>query len=222
MESVNCPSCGALLPLRDPGLPYSTCEYCQSLIRRQDGTAETVGTVASLPLDVSPIQIGTTFAFDGNRAMAVGRVRWGWQDGSWNEWFLRADDGSAYWLGEAMGTYMLTSGCPAVLEVPAIKNFADGNPIAVGAAVNAGGKWLTATDVKEAACLGSEGDLPFSTLPGRTMTNVDFRNADGDALSVQRDDDGTTAWLGRWNDLAGLQPKNLRQIEGWAMPGTLA
>jgi hypothetical protein len=54
------------------------------------------------------------------------------------------------------------------------------------------------------------------------MINVDFRNAEGDALSVQRDADGTTAWLGRWSDLAGLQPKNLRPLEGWTLPGTLA
>jgi len=184
--------------------------------------AEAVGTVASLPLDVSPIQIGTTFSLDGNTAQAVGRVRWGWQDGSWNEWFLRADDGRPYWLAEAMGMYMLTSEYPAVLEVPAIRNFVDGNPIAVEATVKAGGKWLEATDIKEATCLGSEGDLPFPTLPGRTMINVDFRNAEGDALSVQRDADGTAAWLGRWSDLAGLQPKNLRPLEGWTLPGTLA
>lgn len=222
MESVNCPSCGALLALRDPGLPYSTCSYCQSLIRRGDGVAEAVGTVATLPLDVSPIQIGTMFTIEGSSAIAVGRVRWGWADGSWNEWFLRADDGRRYWLGEAMGMYMLTSEYPPALEVSAIRNFASGFPIALEATVKAGGKWFRAVDVKEASCLGSEGDLPFPTLPGRKMANVDFRNADGDALSVQRDDDRTSAWLGRWSDLAGLQPRALRRIEGWTMPGGLA
>ncbi len=222
MESLNCPSCGAALPVRDPALPYSTCAYCQTLVRRGAGTVEAVGTVAALPPDVSPIQIGTTTTHDGIAATVVGRVRWGWTDGSWNEWFLRAADGRAFWLGEAMGMYMLTSEYPAVLDVPAIKNFADGNPMARDCTVKAGGKWLTATDIKEARCLGSEGDLPFATLPGRTLLNVDFRGAEGEALSVQRDADGTTAWLGVWTDLAGLKPANLRQIEGWTIPKALA
>jgi hypothetical protein len=222
MESLTCPSCGAALPVRDPALPYSTCAYCQTLVRRAAGSVEAVGTVAALPADVSPIQIGTTVDRDAIAATVVGRVRWGWSDGSWNEWFLRAADGRAFWLGEAMGMFMLTSAYPAVLAVPAIRNFADGNPMARDCTIKAGGKWLTATDIKEAACLGSEGDLPFPTLPGWTMTSVDFRNAAGDALSVQRDADGTTAWLGEWSDLAGLKPANLRQIEGWTRPGALA
>jgi hypothetical protein len=222
MQSLNCPTCGAALPVRDPGLPYSTCASCQTLVRREAGKLESVGTVAALPADVSPIQIGTTIAREGMAATVVGRVRWGWSDGSWNEWFLRAADGRQLWLGEAMGMYMLTSEYSAVLEIPAIQNFAEGNPMARDCTVKAAGKWLTASDIKEARCLGSEGDLPFPTLPGRTMTNVDFRNAAGDALSVQRDADGTTAWLGVWTDLAGLKPGNLRQIEGWTMPRALA
>jgi hypothetical protein len=222
MESLTCPSCGAALPVRDPGLPYSTCAYCQTLVRRGEGGVEAVGTVAAVPADVSPIHIGTRVNRDGIAATVVGRVRWGWSDGSWNEWFLRAADGRHFWLGEAMGMFMLTSEYPAVLDAPGIRNFAEGNPMAVDCTVKAGGKWFTATDIKEATCLGSEGDLPFPTLPGWTMTNADFRNAGGDALSVQRDAQGTTAWLGVWSDLAGLKPGNLRQIEGWAMPGALA
>lgn len=223
MADLTCPSCGAALPLRDPALPYSTCAYCQTLVRRGEaGSVEAVGTVAALPADVSPIQIGTVVNRDGIAATVVGRVRWGWTDGSWNEWFLRAADGRAFWLGEAMGMYMLTSEYPRVLGVPAIFNFVQGNPMARDCTVKADGKWLTATDIKEATCLGSEGDLPFPTLPGWTTTNVDFRNAAGDALSVQRDADGTTAWLGVWSDLAGLKPANLRQIEGWSIPRALA
>lgn len=222
MDNLTCPSCGAQLPVRDPGLPYATCAYCQTLVRRAEGSVEAVGKVAALPADVSPIQIGTTVGRDGIAGTVVGRVRWGWSDGSWNEWYLCAGNGRPFWLGEAMGMYMLTSEYPQVLAVPALSSFVEGEPIARDCTVKAGGKWLTATDIKEAHCLGSEGDLPFATLPGRKMLNVDFRGAGGDALSVQRDADGTTAWLGVWTDLAGLKPGNLRQIEGWKMPEGLA
>lgn len=222
MSEVNCPTCGAGVPARGDGLPYATCAYCRTLLMRHGLTLEAVGTVAELPGDVSPIQIGTRFKAETRALTAVGRVRWGWSGGSWNEWLLIATDGSRHWLGEAMGMYMLTAEYPDALDIPAIRNFAEGNPMAVDATVKAGGQWFHVADIKEASCLGSEGDLPFPTLPGWTMTSVDFRNDAGAALSVQRGRDGTSAWLGLWSNLAGLAPIGLRVLEGWAIPGGMA
>ncbi len=222
MSEVNCPTCGAGVPTRGDGLPYATCAYCRTLLMRHGLTLEAVGTVAELPGDVSPIQIGTRFTAETRALTAVGRVRWGWSGGSWNEWLLIAADGSHHWLGEAMGLYMLTAEYPDALEIPAIRNFAEGNPMAVDATVKVGGQWFHVADIKEASCLGSEGDLPFPTLPGWTMTSVDFRSDAGAAISVQRGRDGTSAWLGRWSDLAGLAPKSLRALEGWTIPGGMA
>jgi hypothetical protein len=47
---------------------------------------------ASLPFDVSPHQLGTGQVVDGARFTVVGRVRWGWADGAWNEWLLQSPD----------------------------------------------------------------------------------------------------------------------------------
>lgn len=222
MSDVNCPTCGAGVPMRGDGLPYATCAYCRTLLMRHGLALEAVGTVAELPGDVSPIQIGTRFTVDARELRAVGRVRWGWSGGSWNEWLLLAADGTRHWLGEAMGMYMLTAEYPAARDIPAIRNFAEGNPMAVDATLKAGGQWFHVADIKDAACLGSEGDLPFPTLPGWAITSVDFRNDAGAALSVQRDRDGTSVWLGQWYDLAGLAPQGLRVIEGWAIPDGMA
>jgi len=90
-----CPQCGAPVPVRGGGLPYAVCAYCQTVIAR-DGMAE-IGTAASLPEDVSPIQLGTGGVVDGARFSVVGRVRWGWADGAWNEWLLQTSDGQALW-----------------------------------------------------------------------------------------------------------------------------
>jgi hypothetical protein len=53
------------------------------------------------------------------------------------------------------------------------------------------------------------------------MTSVDFRSASGEVLSLQRDERATTAWFGDSCDLISLKPGNLRQIEGWTVPGEL-
>jgi hypothetical protein len=205
------------VPVRSATLPYATCAYCQSLLLRTGQGAEDIGKVAELPYDISPIQLGTVLGLEGG-LQVVGRVRWGWDGGSWNEWLAMAPDGTERWLAEAMGMYMLTALSERALAAPAAHRFAGGAAIEPGAYLETDGKGFVATDVKQAECLGSEGDLPFRTLPGRTMTNVDFRAMDGAALSLQRDEDGTKAWIGHWYDLAGLSPKGLRAIEGWVMP----
>jgi hypothetical protein len=199
-------------------MPYTTCAQCQSLVLREGVSVQDVGKVATLPFDVSPIQLGTTFRVGGLHLRAVGRVRWGWADGSWNEWLLQGDDGEHRWLGEAMGAFMLTVERADLLDLPLASEFAGGGAIGVGHEVVIEGVSLRAVDCKEAQCLGSEGDLPFATLPGRTMTSIDFRGPGAEALSLQRDEHGTTAWLGFYSELAGLSPDNLRAIKGWAMP----
>lgn len=218
---LNCPSCGAQVPVRGASLPYATCPYCQTLILRQGLTAEDIGKVAVLPFDISPIQLGTSLNPDGRRLVVVGRVRWAWDGGSWNEWLAIADTGAQFWLAEAAGMYMLTSGWPQLLDRPEVQAFAQGGPITHGDMIEIEGRQLFANDVKQVECLGSEGNLPIPTQIGTRMTSVDFRSSGGEVLSLQRDEQATTAWFGHSRDLAGLKPGNLREIDGWAIPGAM-
>ncbi|MFN3456629.1 MAG: DUF4178 domain-containing protein [Novosphingobium sp.] len=218
---LNCPSCGAQVPVRGPSLPYGTCPYCQTLILREGLRVEDIGKVAVLPYDVSPIQLGTMLVADGRGMTVVGRVRWAWSGGSWNEWLAIAETGAQFWLAEAAGMFMLTAEWPQLLDQPKVRDFARGEVIAPGDVVEVEGRKLFAIDIKQVECLGSEGDLPIPTAIGTRMTSVDFRSASGEVLSLQRDERGTTAWFGDSWDLLSLKPGNLRELEGWTMPGDL-
>ncbi|MGV3510645.1 MAG: DUF4178 domain-containing protein [Novosphingobium sp.] len=207
--------------MRGASLPYATCPYCQTLILRQGLNVAEIGKVAILPFDVSPIQLGTTLSPDGRRLVVAGRVRWAWDGGSWNEWLAIADTGAQFWLAEAAGMYMLTSEWPQLLDQPEIRGFAEGRQITPGDVIGIEGRQLFASDIKLVECLGSEGNLPIPTQIGTRMDSVDFRSAGGEVLSLQRDVRGTTAWLGQSWDLASLKPGNLREIEGWTIPGEM-
>jgi len=220
-SGLSCPSCGAAVPVRSAALPYVTCSYCQTLIRREGGGIEAIGKVAALPFDVSPFQLGSTVGWRGARFTLVGRVRWGWQDGSWNEWFAEGTDGAHRWLGEAMGSFLISEERPDLLDLPPVRAFAAGEPLSPGAMVMVGESLFEASDVKQASCLGSEGDLPFATAIGTAITSVDFRSSGGAALSLQREADGASAWLGEYLELRQLAPANLRAIEGWAIPAEM-
>lgn len=218
MGELPCPSCGAPVPVRSAALPYVTCAYCQTLIRREGEELTAIGKSAVLPFDISPIQLGTSGTFDGGRFEVVGRVRWGWSDGSWNEWFLACGDGRQRWLGEAMGGFMLTWEAPELLERPELAGFASGDEPVRDTRLRIGDEEFAASDFKTAQCLGSEGDLPRATPAGTQLFNIDFRGTAGGALSLQRDAEGATAWLGNALFLSQLAPANLRRLEGWTIP----
>lgn len=218
---LSCPSCGAPVPLAHAALPYAVCGHCQTLILREGDDLKAVGKSAVLPFDVSAIQIGTRGTADNQRFEVIGRVRWGWSDGSWNEWLLQVGAGTA-WLGEAMGLYVLVAEAPELLETPLGREFAGGCDVPLGTTIDVSGAHFTATDIKQAHSLGGEGQLPFPCPADWTMTNVDFRSAEGGALSLQRDADGVSAWLGRYVSLDDLNPVHLRKIAGWKIPDSLA
>lgn len=220
---VNCPNCGAEVSFRSAALPSRICDYCHTILVRRGEGVEAVGKAASLPFDVSPIQIGTSGTFESHRFDVIGRVRWGWTDGSWNEWLLLFDDGRSAWLGEAMGTWMLLFERPlGDLRSRAIDLVTSGQDVPVGLEAEVDGEKLTAGDARPATCIAAEGELPFTAPAGWTIYSVDFRSETGHCASLQREEGGASFYDGRYVTLAELAPRNLRAIEGWPMPAFAA
>lgn len=223
MLSVSCPNCGAEVVFRSAALPSRVCDRCQTiLVRRGDGV-EAVGKAASLPFDVSPVQRGMRGSFETRGFEVLGRIRWGWTDGSWNEWLLLFDDGSNAWLGEAMGQYMLLRERPlGDLNSKAVNLLAAGESVPIGLAGEVDGETLTAADAREATCLAAEGELPFPPATGATVYSVDFRSGSGRCASLQREAGGPSFYDGRYVTLAELHPTGLRAFDGWRMPAFAA
>jgi hypothetical protein len=64
--------------------------------------------MAALPPDLSPLQIGTHGEFDGLAFTLLGRVRFAYDEGSWNEWFALFSDNRYGWVAEAQGFFMVS------------------------------------------------------------------------------------------------------------------
>ena len=219
MLTVNCPNCGAALSFRSSALPARVCDYCRTMVVRSGDTIEPVGTVAELPFDVSPIQIGMRGRFEDKAFEVVGRIRWGWTDGSWNEWLLLFDDGSDAWLGEAMGQFMLLKERPAGgARVGVVRAIASGTEVEIGTEAQVEGTNLIVSDARRAKLLAAEGELRFTPKAGWTVYSVDLKSRGGRCVSIQRDSEGTHVYDGRYVTLAELEPQGLRPLDGWKLP----
>ena len=211
MVDTACPSCGAELRFRSSVSIYTVCAYCGSMVVRSGLAVEAIGRMASLPEDISPLQIGTTLIHDNRHFTLLGRYRMGWADGAWTEWFM--DDGSTQgWLAHAQGFLSVAfeqTLPPALAAAPWP---------ALGDAITVNDRVCHVTDLKLATCIGSEGELPFRAIPGRVVHYADMTGQLAGFASLEESDDGRQLYAGVNVTFDELRFDNLRPIDGWAPP----
>lgn len=223
MLKVNCPNCGAEIIFRSPAFPVRVCDYCHSAVTRIDDGVRAAGKMAVLPFDVSPICLGTRGSFDGQAFDVIGRVRWGWSDGAWNEWLLLFANGDGAWLGEAMGQFMLLFEKPLEGRLAkVVSRLAEGGEAVIGEDATIDGIDYQVADIKDATCIACEGELPFAAPAGWTVKSVDFRSNTGACASFQHDGTVASLYTGRYVTLAELKPQDLRPLDGWTIPSFAA
>jgi len=230
MKKYDCPSCGAEMVFHSSLSVYAVCPYCRSTVVRHDVDLEAIGTMATLPDDMSPLQIGTDGFYRGIRFSLVGRMKIGWKDGCWNEWFMVGDDGRKGWLAEAQGFYAVSFEIDAALDEAVEQRIrkrvaafraGDGKktpPIAradLGSYLTLDKQKLKVVDIKDAVCLGSEGELPIAAPRGRRTVSIDLLGPSGEFGCVEVLNDDIRAYLGRYVDWDALHCQNLRPLEGW-------
>lgn len=219
MLDTNCPNCGAALRFRSADLVARVCDYCHSTIVRRGDVLENVGKAAEVPEDVSPLQLGARGRDDDKPFEIVGRVRWRWTDGAWNEWCALYDSGGYAWLGEASGRLMLlTEVETSAWSGGAVAAMRAGQSVRMGDTASLNNLDYAVNDVQAVECVGSEGELPFATPIGTTGTSVDLQRADGRVATLQTENGELSGYAGRYVTLADIKATGLREFEGWPKP----
>ncbi len=218
MLKFSCPSCGAEIVFKSTASIYGICSYCKSTTVRHDLNLELYGKMSDLKEDLSPFCLGTKGFYKQQHFELIGRLRLKWENGFWNEWFVLLPNGLEAWLAEAMGFYMFSrpsnaSNLPFASEVKIGEKYKFQNTI------------FQVEDIKEATCIGSEGELPFLAPVGRTITSIDLSSADGlsfanleyEQASAQLTTKLTAKrlYLGEYLNFDDFNFSNLREIEGW-------
>ena len=219
MRKFACPSCGADVVFRSAQSVYAVCAYCQSMVVRTDVDVRSIGVMAALPDDMSPLQLGSGGYFE-DQPFTIG-----WRDGLWNEWHLLMADGRRGWIGEAQGSFSISFQLEAALPRDVTQTFEYCLPLLMGGegadevrpgfTVELGGTTLRAVDIKLATCLGSEGELPFTAPKGRRTVAVDCIGKEGEFATLDHDGREGRAYVGRYVEWDDFRFTNLRPLEGW-------
>lgn len=187
---------------------------------RTGDSLQAIGKIAEVPDDVSPLQLGVRGRDGAHSFELIGRVRWRYADGAWNEWLALFDDGSTGWVGESMGRYMMLRQLPEEQIPPGVMRYVQsGQSIKIGGEIKMAGVDYIVADAKHVTCVASEGELPFNAPLGLAAYSIDLMAPGGECASIQKDQDGEVeAYTGNYRTLAELQATGLRSFEGWPMP----
>lgn len=204
-----CCSCGGSVSFPSKALAYAVCPYCGSMLVRKDLDVESLGKVALLQDDYSPLQIGSEGSYGGKAFGLTGRIRRRWAEGAWNEWFMDFGDEREAWLAEAQGFYSVSFPEALPRELPSLEQ------LTVGSSWELGKKRFQVDDRRESTVEGIAGQLPFLLKPGEKSVGVDFSGPDGRFATLEFRQEGASLYLGEYVELPDLRMKNLRELDGW-------
>lgn len=237
MKRFQCPACGGQLLFQSNISVSLVCNYCNSLIVRHDVDVESIGLMAALPDDMSPLMIGAQGTYRNTRFRILGRMKMGWRHGSWNEWHILFENGGKGWLAEAQGFYAVayefkgeliaeTKKTIKALGLPRPDLSEHGNkPLfppedkvnrtLLGKQLFLDQQKYTIVDFKEAVCFGSEGELPVVSSRGRHLLTVDLLGHHGEFANIEINHEQTRVYTGQYVEWPDLHLKQTRPLEGW-------
>jgi hypothetical protein len=177
------------------------------VIVRHDVDLETIGEIADLPPDSSPIQIGTTGAVDERGFTVVGRIVYEYEDGGWNEWHLAYADGTSGWLSDAQLEFAVSSLVQPSQPLPAA------SAVALGQAYAWNDRTLEVTTLTTARYKGVEGELPFEYWGKEDVLFADLRGHDATFGTIDYSDGAPILFIGRFVSFDELHLRELRTFE---------
>lgn len=156
------------------------------------------GKVATLVELNSPLYIDAIGTLLGQPFEVVGRLRYSYSAGQWDEWFVLIDKKDPAWLVEDEGTYKLYRKEALAAAVPTF------DEIRVGSSIRVNNHSVFVVEKGVANILGSEGQLAFTIVPGEEVGYIDGI-ADGAQVAIEFTNSEIEFLVGRALDPSDLQ-----------------
>ncbi len=201
-----CPNCGAAVEFVSAASASAVCSYCRSTLVRDGEALRRIGVSAELFDDHSPLQLGAGGKRQGIAFTLVGRLQYGYEGGTWNEWHALFDNGRSAWLSEDNGAYVLAFDAPLPADAPAL------DTLRAGARVVADDRAWDVASVVQAHLVAAEGELPSPPRLEGEFPVSDLRNSAGEVATLDGSDPAHVAWsVGRSVAISELAMSGLKE-----------
>ncbi|MFH1132347.1 MAG: DUF4178 domain-containing protein [Pseudomonadota bacterium] len=184
-QQIRCPNCGADHNLGNPGITMLVCQYCKTTVYWGEDQKLKIGAKSILPETDSRLYMHATGSLYGRGYQVIGHMRYDHGRGAWDEWYLEMNDGTVAWVSEDERKLTLEESVHPDNELPV------SSEIIVGMEISLDGISYSIRETGTATCIGGEGQLPFTILPGEQYSYADLASLDGEKFAtLEYDQDG--------------------------------
>ncbi len=197
-RQISCPSCGAPLQIESAFTTLLICNYCGASLYVRDSGVDLTGKTAKLAEYPSRLSVGAQGKIKNRTFKVLGRVRYQYADGFWDEWFLQFDNQQVGWIEEDEGDLTLIFKSKLTSPIPPF------DQVRVGSFILLGGDRMFVSEKGQGKVLGAEGELSMVASPGHSIQYIDG-NAANAAIRLVIDESGIILHKGEpleFNDLA--------------------
>jgi DNA-directed RNA polymerase subunit RPC12/RpoP len=187
-KSKNCPQCADSLEVRLQHSKLVKCRSCGSSIFLEDEAVTLIGKSSVLSPEPSLITLYTPFTYQSKRYLPLGKIRYSYGRGFWEEWFLNDEKNKEFWLSIDEGDFVLEE------KVKLLFPFKRNSKFTVGRKY---GKYLI-TEKGEGLCVGFEGELPENIHIDEKHNYIHLSEGEGKLLTIEFNKNKTQMFQGKW------------------------
>ena len=204
-ETINCPSCAAELDKKIKSTKHIVCEYCYSSLFFEDDSIQNLGVMAEVIDEPSILQLNIDFEYRGWNFVPIGRVRYDYGRGWWDEWYVMDTKGETKWISVDEGQIAIEEKEERIENSPIV--FED---CFVGDSIELTFKekstLFTITEKKGCKNIAAEGELPFPIISDEEFNYIDLISKDGISATIEIFNDGSQEiFFGSWIDAYDLK-----------------
>ena len=182
---MSCPSCGAEINHDQLLAVVSVCDYCNTAVIYDAQQVKNIGKMAALAAPESKLYKGAAGDIKGVGGFNVlGRIRYGYGAGFWEEWYIQKEDGNTAWISEDEKRLSLETPHDITEHADHVRN------LSLSDSMHFGDTEYVVTEIIDAECEGGEGQLPFRILSGEKIRYYDLQADGGLRASIEVEPDG--------------------------------
>ena len=191
-----CIYCGANLKIHNPASISVACEYCDGIMMWDEHSLKEAGKQSRLPEGYSRLYRGATGTIDNRRFQVLGRVRYQFNRGFWDEWYIIFASGEGAWITENDYQFSIQRKIddPLFQHRPKYK---------MGESITIASQDFQIQEIGHASCMGIEGELPKEIHPNENYIYIDATSYDGKSCLGLELREPPTIYVGSW--LEGTQ-----------------
>ena len=188
-KTINCPQCGAALPLYFVHTKLAQCSSCGSSIFLDDEAARLAGESSVLAPEPSLLSLNKPFVYAGKSYFPMGMIRYSYGRGFWEEWWIKDSSEHEYWLSVDEGDMVFerlieNEDDPKLFESSFIGQ-------------NIGSEWII-TEIGTGVCEGFSGSLPRIVTKGEEYQYTHLSGYHARFKTIEIDPSGMRTYLGKW------------------------